>query len=116
MSRRVPTAMSKTYRLSMRHDFIIKTDNIEEVLKNYEFPDFSQVLDDEARIIVQERETLSEIAEEFQEQFESYIQQVADRERELGHEAGALLISQMLIGWGDDAFRAIARHYMESVA
>jgi hypothetical protein len=84
-------------------DFLLVTDNDRD---SY----------DEARIIVQERETLSEIAEEFQEQFESYISQVADRERELGHEAGALLISQMLIGWGDDAFRAIARHYMESVA
>jgi len=84
-------------------DFILVTDNDRD---SY----------DEARVIVQERETLSEIAEEFQEQFESYIQQVAERERELGHEAGALLITQMLSGWGDEAFRAIARHYMESVA
>lgn len=82
-------------------DFILVTDNDRD---SY----------DEARIIVQEKETLSEIAGEFQEQFETYITQVADREEELGHEAGALLIRQMLIGWGDDAFRAIARHYMDA--
>ena len=82
-------------------DFILVTDNDRD---SYE----------EARVIVQEKETLTEIAEEFQEQFESYVSQVAERERELGHEAGALLITQMLNGWGDDAFRAIARHYMET--
>jgi hypothetical protein len=84
-------------------DFLLVTDNDRD---SYEG----------AREVVQEKENLSEIAEEMQEQFETYISQVADRERELGNEAGALMISQMLIGWGDDAFRAIARHYMESVA
>ena len=34
--------MSKTYRLSVRHDFIITTDNIDEVRLNYQFPDFSE--------------------------------------------------------------------------
>jgi hypothetical protein len=82
-------------------DFILVTDNDRD---SYEG----------AREIVQEKETLTEVAEEMQEQFESYISQVAERERELGNEAGALLISQMLIGWGDDAFRSIARHYMET--
>jgi hypothetical protein len=82
-------------------DFLLVTDNDRE---SYEG----------AREIVQEKETLTEVSEEFQEQFESYISQVADREEALGHEAGALLIRQMLIGWGDDAFHAIARHYMET--
>jgi hypothetical protein len=34
--------MSKTYRLSVRHDFKITTDNIDEVRLNYMFPDFSE--------------------------------------------------------------------------
>jgi hypothetical protein len=91
----------KTAREQFIEDFILVTDNDRD---SYEG----------AREIVQEKETLSEIAEEFQEQFEGYIQQVAEREEALGHEAGALLIRQMLTGWGDDAFRAIARHYMET--
>jgi hypothetical protein len=91
----------KTAREQFIEDFILVTDNDRD---SYEG----------AREIVQEKETLTEVAEEMQEQFESYISQVAERERELGNEAGALLISQMLIGWGDDAFRAIARHYMET--
>ena len=81
-------------------DFILVTDNDRD---SY----------DEARVIVQEKENLTDIAEEFQEQFESYISQVAEREEALGNEAGALIIRQLLLGWGDDAFRAIARHYME---
>ena len=81
-------------------DFILVTDNDHD---SY----------DEARVIVQEKENLADIAEEFEEQFETYISQVAEREEALGHEAGALLIRQLLLGWGDDAFRAIARHYME---
>ena len=81
-------------------DFILVTDNDRD---SY----------DEARVIVQEKENLTDIAEEFQEQFESYISQVAEREEALGNEAGALIIRQLLLGWGDDAFRAIARHYLE---
>jgi hypothetical protein len=32
--------MAKTYRLSLEQVFIIKTNDIEEVLRNYEFSDF----------------------------------------------------------------------------
>ena len=81
-------------------DFLLVTDNDRD---SYEG----------AREIVQEKETLSEVAEEIQEQFESYISQVAEREEALGNESGALMIRQLLLGWGDDAFRAIARHYMD---
>jgi hypothetical protein len=31
----------KVYQLKMEHSFIVKTNDIEEVLKNYEFPDFT---------------------------------------------------------------------------
>ena len=32
--------MSKTYHISMNHEFYVETDDIEEVLRNYQFPDF----------------------------------------------------------------------------
>jgi len=55
---------------------------------------------------------MSGLSDKLREQFEEYIGQVAEREREAGHEAGALLISQMLIGWGTNTFDIIARHYL----
>ena len=33
--------MAKTYRIDMRHVFIVKTDDIQEVMRTYFFPDFS---------------------------------------------------------------------------
>ena len=33
--------MSKTYRVTMTHQFLIDTTNIQEVMLNYQFPDFS---------------------------------------------------------------------------
>ena len=32
--------MTKTYEVTLEHTFIIETDDIQEVLLNYEFPDF----------------------------------------------------------------------------
>ena len=32
--------MSKTYKVSMYHEFYLETTDIEEVMKNYQFPDF----------------------------------------------------------------------------
>jgi hypothetical protein len=32
--------MAKTYRVNFEHNFVIKTTDINEVLLNYEFPDF----------------------------------------------------------------------------
>lgn len=55
-----------------------------------------------------------EIANSLREQFEDYIEAVADREAELGNSTGALLISQMLIGW-NSAFEDIAQHYINTV-
>jgi len=63
---------------------------------------------------------MSGLSDRLREEFETYISEVAERERENGHEAGALLISQMLIGWGAGTFDQIAKHYIataqESVA
>jgi hypothetical protein len=33
--------MSKTYKLTMTHQFYIETTDIREVLDNYQFPDFT---------------------------------------------------------------------------
>jgi hypothetical protein len=55
---------------------------------------------------------MSGLSDKLREQFETYISQVVERERENGHEAGALLISQMLIGLGSTTFDRIARHYI----
>jgi hypothetical protein len=52
------------------------------------------------------------VSEELREQFEQYVGEVADREEQLGNQVGALLIQQMLLNWGSDAFDAIARHYI----
>jgi hypothetical protein len=52
------------------------------------------------------------LSDKLREQFEDYIGEVVEREREAGHEAGALLISQMLTGWGTYTFDIIARHYI----
>ena len=32
--------MSKTYKVSMYHEFYLENTDIEEVMKNYQFPDF----------------------------------------------------------------------------
>lgn len=56
---------------------------------------------------------MSGLSDKLKEQFETYISEVAEREREAGNEAGALLISQMLIGWGTHVFDRIARHYID---
>lgn len=55
---------------------------------------------------------MSGLSDELREEFETYISQVVERERENGHEVGALLISQMLIGWGASSFDLIAKHYL----
>lgn len=56
---------------------------------------------------------MSALSDKLKEEFETYISQVVERERENGHEAGALLISQMLIGLGSTTFDIIARHYID---
>ena len=55
---------------------------------------------------------MSGLSDELKAEFENYITQVVEREKENGHELGVLLISQMLIGWGSSTFDQIARHYI----
>ena len=84
-------------------DYTLVTDN--------EFEAYSETME-----MTKEHETVSALSDQMRDEFESYISGVVERERELGHEIGALLISQMLIGWGSRAFDQIARHYLEKAA
>ena len=81
--------------------------------------DYTLVVDNDSdsyHEVIEMPETLagnvSGLSNKLKEQFETYISEVAEREREAGNEAGALLISQMLIGWGTHVFDRIARHYI----
>lgn len=56
---------------------------------------------------------MSGLSDRLKTEFETYISEVVERERENGHETGALLISQMLIGMGSTTFDIIARHYLQ---
>lgn len=57
-------------------------------------------------------ENMSALSDRLRDEFETYISQVIEREKENGHETGADLIAQMLIGWGASTFDIIARHYL----
>ena len=56
---------------------------------------------------------MSELSDRLRDEFETYISEVTERERELGNESGALLISQLLLNWGTATFDNIARHYLK---
>jgi len=56
---------------------------------------------------------VSALSDRLRADFEEYIGQVAEREREEGYEVGAMLISQLLLNWGASTFDKIARHYLE---
>jgi hypothetical protein len=55
---------------------------------------------------------MSGLSDKLRERFEEYVGQVVEREKENGQEAGALLISQMLMNWGAGTFDKIAKHYI----
>jgi hypothetical protein len=73
-----------------------------------DFTAWSEVMD----VVRSKDRNLAVVSEELREQFEQYVGEVADREEQLGNQVGALLIQQMLLNWGSDAFDAIARHYI----
>jgi hypothetical protein len=73
-----------------------------------DFTAWSEVMD----VVRSKDRNLVVVSEELREQFEQYVGEVADREEQLGNQVGALLIQQMLLNWGSDAFDAIARHYI----
>ena len=50
-------------------------------------------------------------SEKIQERFENWITQLADQEEEKKNTYGALLLRQLLIGWGSDSFYKIAKRF-----
>jgi hypothetical protein len=78
------------------------------VVVDNDFNAYSKILE------MEETQTgnMSALSDKLREEFETYISQVVEREKENGHEIGALLISQMLIGWGASSFDLIAKHYL----
>jgi hypothetical protein len=84
-------------------DFTLVVDNDQDL--------YSEVME-----ATKEYETVPALSDQLREDFESYVSQVAERERELGHTGEALLISQLLMNWGESAFDRIARHYLEKAA
>lgn len=81
--------------------------------------DYTLVVDNTAeayREIMDKEETnaknVSGLSDVLRNEFESYIDEVTTRENKLGNELGALLISQLLNGWGSWTFDQIAKHYI----
>lgn len=56
---------------------------------------------------------VSGLSDKLRAEFEQYIGEVVEREKENGHEIGSLLISQMLLNWGASSFDKIARHFID---
>lgn len=54
-------------------------------------------------------------SKKIQEDFEIWISQLAVDEKEKGNEFGSLLLRQLLIGWGADAFYQIAKRFEEEI-
>jgi hypothetical protein len=50
-------------------------------------------------------------SEQIENQFEHWVSELADKEEERGNEYGALLLKQLLIGWGSDSFYKIAKRF-----
>ncbi len=82
------------------NDYTLVVDN--------DFTAWREVMD----IVRSKGHNVAVVSDELREQFEQYIGEVADREEQQGNQVGALLIQQMLLNWGSDAFDAIARHYI----
>jgi hypothetical protein len=89
-----------TARDQFVNDYTLVIDN--------DFTAWSEVMD----VVRSKDRNLVIVSEELREQFEQYVGEVADREEQLGNQVGALLIQQLLLNWGSDAFDAIARHYI----
>ena len=82
------------------HDYTLVIDN--------DFTAWREVMD----IVRGSKRDLVTVSETLREQFEQYVGEVADREEQEGNQVGALLIQQMLLNWGSEAFDSIARHYI----
>ena len=90
-----------TARHQFATDFVMVTDNNQEA--------YREALD----TVREANGSVAKASDKFREEFESYISDVVEREREQGNSIGADLIAEMLIGFGSDAFDIIARHYID---
>jgi hypothetical protein len=82
-------------------DYLLVVDNDREA--------YSEIME----LVEKHKGNISLISDQLREEFEEYISQVAEREREAGRQVGGDLITQMLFGWGDSTFDKIARHFVE---
>lgn len=94
-------AITTTSREQFVSDYCLVVDN--------DFNAYAEIMDKQET----EVKNVSGLSDVLRAEFETYISQVVEREKENGHEVGSLLISQMLIGWGSDVFDDIARHYIQ---
>ena len=78
-------------------DFLLVSENDYETYKNY------------TELV--KKEGILKTSEKIQEQFENWISQLADQEEEKQNAYGALLLRQLLIGWGSDSFYKIAKRF-----
>jgi hypothetical protein len=90
-----------TAREQFVSDYLLVIDNDREA--------YSEVME----LVAEHEGNVPAISDQMREEFEEYISQVAEREREDGRIVGSLLISQLLIGFGSDVFDDIARHFVE---
>lgn len=56
-------------------------------------------------------EGVAKTADKIQEQFENWVSELAEQEDDKGNGYGALLLKQLLIGWGSDSFYKIAERF-----
>jgi len=99
--------------------YTIKETDYIAVIADYHATDYTLVMDNDSDSYHEIMEmpelqarNMSGLSDRLKTEFEEYIGQVAERERENGHEAGALLISQMLMNMGTTTFDIIAKHYI----
>ena len=52
-------------------------------------------------------------SEQIQNQFERWVGELADKEEGKNNGYGALLLRQLLIGWGSDSFYKIAQRFIQ---
>jgi hypothetical protein len=50
-------------------------------------------------------------SEAIKEQFEQWVNGLAEQENERGNEYGAMLLRELLVGWGSDCFSHIAKRF-----
>lgn len=80
--------------------------------------DFLLVAENDSEIYLELKKAVEEkgtpvAAGNLQYGFEKWISELSEQEKEKGNEFGSLLIRQLLIGWGADAFYQIAKRFEE---